>query len=108
MKAGENIPESVARRSFARGIDVVVHLDRRLGAGDAGAERRVAEIVAIAPSITADDFTTEPLFTRAHRSGPMRWTGAMPHADLVRRVDDGLPDDVTLRDVLAGEWAPHL
>ncbi len=108
LKAGENIPESVARRSFARGIDVVVHLDRRIGIGGHGPRRKVAEILSIAPSMTADDFTTEPIFARADRDGPMEWTGTLPRPELVRRIDDVLPEDVTTKDILAGEWRPHL
>jgi pilus assembly protein CpaF len=107
LKAGENIPESVARRSFARGIDVVVHLDRRLGSGGAGPKRQVAEILSVAPSL-ADDFTTEPIFTRQHRSAPLAWTGTLPQPELVRRMDEILPDGVTTKGVLAGEWRPHL
>ncbi|CAN5476125.1 ATPase, T2SS/T4P/T4SS family [soil metagenome] len=107
LKAGENIPESVARRSFARGIDVVVHLDRRLGSGGSGPNRQVAEILSVAPSL-AEDFTTEPVFTRAQRNAPMEWTGTMPQPDLTRRMDEILPDGTTTKDLLAGEWRPHL
>lgn len=108
LKAGENIPVSVARRSFARGIDVVVHLDRRIGTGGSGPSRKVGEIVAVAPSMATDDFTTEPLFVRAHRDAPMEWTGAFPPPDVTRRIDEVLPDGVTAKDVLEGEWRPHL
>ena len=107
LKAGENIPESVARRSFARGIDVVVHLDRRLGSGGAGPNRQVAEILSVAPSL-ADDFTTEPIFTRQHRSAPLVWTGTLPQPELMGKIDEILPDDVITKGVLAGEWRPHL
>jgi Flp pilus assembly CpaF family ATPase len=107
LKAGENIPESVARRSFARGIDIVVHLDRRIGAGGTGPRRKFAEILSIAPSLVSDDFTAEPLFAREQRDAPMRWTGALPQPDLVRRIEEIIPPDVTVKDVLAGEWRPH-
>ncbi|MDQ3781799.1 MAG: CpaF/VirB11 family protein [Actinomycetota bacterium] len=107
LKAGENIPESVARRSFARGIDVVVHLDRRLGSGGSGPNRQVGEILAVAPSL-ADDFTTEPIFTRAQRNAPMEWTGTMPQPELTRKIDELLPEGATTKDLLAGEWRPHL
>ncbi len=108
LKAGENIPESVARRSFARGIDVVVHLDRRIGSGGYGPSRKVAEVLSIAPSIATDDFTTEPIFARATRDAPLEWTGTLPQPDVVRRIEDILPQDVTMKDLLAGEWRPHL
>ncbi len=108
LKAGENIPEGVARRSFARGIDVVVHLDRRIGSGGHGPSRKVGEILGIAPSMAADDFTTEPIFTRETRDAPMEWTGALPQPDVVRRVEEILPESVTIKDLMAGEWRPHL
>ena len=107
LKAGENIPESVARRSFSRGIDVVAHLDRRLGAGGAGPNRQVAEILSVAPSL-GDDFTTEAIFTREHRAAPLEWTGTMPQPELARRIDEVLPEGFTVKSVLAGEWRPHL
>ena len=107
LKAGENIPESVARRSFARGIDVVVHLDRRIGAGGTGPRREFAEILSIAPSLVSDDFTAEPLFTREHRDGPMLWTGSLPQPALTQRIEEILPPGTTVKDVLAGEWRPH-
>ncbi len=108
LKAGENIPESVARRSFARGIDVVVHLDRRIGSGGYGPARKVGEIVSIAPSMATDDFTTEPIFSRESRDAPMEWTGTLPQPDVARRIEEILPQGVTVKDVLAGEWRPHL
>ncbi len=108
LKAGENIPESVARRSFARGIDIVVHLDRRIGSGGYGPRRKVAEILSIAPSIATDDFTTEPIFTREDRDGPMEWTGTLPQPDVARRIGEILPEGVQVKDLLAGEWRPHL
>lgn len=108
LKAGENIPESVTRRGFARGIDIVVHLDRRIGAGGSGPRRKVGEILSIAPSLATDDFTVEPLFDRDHRDGPMRWTGALPQPDLAARIEEILPPEVALKHVLAGEWRPQL
>jgi len=108
LKAGENIPESVARRSFARGIDVVVHLDRRIGSGGYGPSRKVAEVLSIAPSIATDDFTTEPIFSRATRDAPLEWTGTLPQPDVMRRIEEILPPDVSMKDVLGGEWRPHL
>lgn len=108
LKAGENIPESVARRSFARGIDVVVHLDRRIGQGGQGPKRKVGEILSIAPSLAADDFTTEAIFERKTRDGPMEWTGVVPQPEVARRIEEILPDGVTIKDLLAGEWRPQL
>jgi hypothetical protein len=64
--------------------------------------------LSIAPSLAADDFTAEPLFEREHRDGPMRWTGALPQPDIAGRVEEILPIGVSVKDVLAGEWRPHL
>ncbi len=108
LKAGENIPESVARRSFARGIDVVVHLDRRIGSGGHGPSRKVAEILSVAPSIAADDFTTEAVFARESRDAPMEWTGTLPQPEVAQRIEEILPHGVTAKDLLVGEWRPHL
>ncbi len=108
LKAGENIPEGVARRSFARGIDVVVHLDRRIGTGGYGPSRKFAEILGIARSMAADDFTTEPIFARATRDAPMEWTGALPQPEVVRRIEEVIPENVGIKDLMAGEWRPHL
>ncbi len=107
LKAGENIPEGVARRSFARGIDVVVHLDRRIGAGGHGPRRKVGEILSIAPSIAADDFTTEPIYNRETRDAPMEWTGSLPQEALAGRIGEILPQGVGIEDLLAGDWRPH-
>ena len=74
----------------------------------AGPRRKFGEILSIAPSLAADDFTAEPLFEREHRDGPMRWTGALPQPDIAGRVEEILPIGVSVKDVLAGEWRPHL
>ncbi len=108
VMAGENVTESIVRRVFASSIDLVVHLDRDTRSRDAGGvHRQVREILTIAPSLTSDEFTTEPLFVREALGAPLRWTGALPGAGLATRMERGLPDGVTLQTVLSGGWRPH-
>lgn len=86
LMAGENVSERVVRKVFGASIDLVVHLDRDgSGDGDRPLRRRVSEIVAVVPSLH-DDFTIEPIFTRADMDSPMRWTGARPPVSLVRSI----------------------
>lgn len=111
IMAGENVTEQVVRRVFAGSIDFVVHLDRdmrRHEDTDHGIRRQVREILAVTPSLTAGDFTTEPIFVRSNLGEPMRWTGAHPPRDLCERIDRALPADVTLSQILNGEWSPDL
>jgi pilus assembly protein CpaF len=84
--AGENVTERIVRKVFSGALDVVVHLDRDdlRHAGSGTIRRQVMEIAAIVPSLR-DDFTVEPLFTRAHLGAPLEWTGALP-SRLVERL----------------------
>ena len=76
IMAGENVTESIVRRVFASSIDFVIHLDRDMRPNkQEGIRRRVTEILNIAPALSADEFTTEPLFVREGLDGPLRWTG---------------------------------
>jgi pilus assembly protein CpaF len=79
LMAGENVTERVVRKVFSTALDVVVHLERdtRRSGEESGVNRRVAEIVAVVPSLR-DDFTIEPLFARDSSGDPLRWTGALP------------------------------
>lgn len=99
LMAGENVTESVVRKVFTSALDLVVHLDRD-AAGDGPIRRRVMEILAVVPSLR-EDFSTEPIFTRAHLGAPLEWTGAMPPARLVSRIERALGDGSTMRDVVA-------
>ena len=73
--AGENVTESIVRRVFASSIDFVVHLDRDVRpTQDEGNRRKVKEILTISPALSAEEFTTEPLFVRDNLAGPLRWT----------------------------------
>lgn len=86
LMAGENISERVVRKVFGASIDLVVHLDRDgVRDGDRPLRRRVTEIVAVVPSLR-DDFTVEPIFSRADMDAPLRWTGARPPHALVRSI----------------------
>ena len=93
LKAGENIPEPAVRQSFARGIDVVVHLDRRprVRAWRQGPKRQVAEILSVAPSLARRLHHRADLHPPG--AGARRWSGPalMPQPELVRRLMDGHP-----------------
>jgi len=111
IMAGENVTESIVRRVFAGSIDFVVHLDRdmrRHEDADHGIRRRVREILAVTPSLTTGDFTTEPIFVRQNLSEPMRWTGSFPPEELVNRIDRALPAEASVKLILNGDWSPDL
>ena len=111
IMAGENVTEDIVRRVFASSIDVVVHLDRdmrRREGSHQGIRRQVREVLAVAPSLTSGDFTTEPLFVRPALGEPMRWTGAFPPDALVDRVDRALPTGTSVKQILNGDWGPDL
>jgi pilus assembly protein CpaF len=111
IMAGENVTESIVRRVFANSIDFVVHLDRdmrRPEDSEHGVRRQVTEILAVTPSLSSDDFTTEPIFVRPALGEPMRWTGSYPPEDLVRRIDRALPAGASVKRVLHGDWSPDL
>jgi pilus assembly protein CpaF len=89
LMAGENIPERVVRKVFASSIDLVVHLDRDVDPDTGGIRRRTVEVRALVPSLH-EDFSSEPLFLRETMGGPLEWTGAMPPASLLRRLERDL------------------
>ena len=98
LMAGENIPERVVRKVFSSSIDLVVHLDRTADPRDNGILRQATEIRAVVPALH-DDFTSEPIFVRSHLGAPLDWTGALPPAGLVDRMEKSL-GDLTLRAML--------
>jgi pilus assembly protein CpaF len=111
IMAGENVTEHVVRRVFAGSIDFVVHLDRdmrRREGTDGGLRRQVREILAVTPSLSSGDFTTEPIFIRPNLGEPMRWTGAFPPDDLVDRIDRALPPGGSVKRILNGDWSPDV
>jgi pilus assembly protein CpaF len=87
LMAGENVTERVVRKVFSESIDLVVHVDRDdlPQDGQRGIRRQVMEIAAVVPSLR-DDFTIEPVFTRAALGEPLEWTGVLP-ARLEQRID---------------------
>jgi pilus assembly protein CpaF len=102
LMAGENVPETVVRNVFAASLDLVIHCERDAGRGTDGAViRQVREILAVVPSLH-DDFSTEPIFVRERLGDPLRWTGALPPGRLSKRLEQVLPRDITLSDVLDG------
>ena len=110
LMAGENVPEPAVRKIFAQSLDFVVHLDRDLRRprdGDQALRRQVREILAVAPSLSTDDFTTEPIFSRRTLGEPLVWTGSMPPEPVTEMIERALPSDVRLKDLLSGDWRPE-
>ncbi len=111
IMAGENVTDRIVRSVFAGSIDFVVHLDRdmrRSEDADHGLRRQVREILAVAPSLASDEFTTEPIFIRPNLGEPMRWTGNYPPEDLVQQIDRSLPAGGSVKRILHGDWSPDL
>jgi pilus assembly protein CpaF len=111
IMAGENVTDGVVRRVFASSIDFVVHLDRdmrRPEDAEHGLRRQVREILAVTPSLSTEDFTTEPIFVRTNLGEPMRWTGSYPPEELVNRIDRSLPSGGSVKRILHGDWSPDL
>jgi pilus assembly protein CpaF len=104
LMAGENVTERVVRKVFASSIDLVVHLERDVGANGGGIRRETMEIRALVPSLH-DDFSSEPLFSRNRLGSPMEWTGAMPPDSLVRRLDRVLQPGLDLGAVMQGDMS---
>lgn len=78
IMAGEQVTESIVRKIFCAGVDLLVHcdLDDR---GEGGMVRRgVREIDAVAPAMGDHGVTTEPLMARSSLDEPLRWTGSLP------------------------------
>ncbi len=105
LMAGENVTERVVRKVFGESLDLVVHLDRddAVRDGASGIRRQVMQISAVAPALH-DEFTCEPVFTRAALGRPLEWTGVLPES-LTERVDRVLPDGVTVRGLVEGRRA---
>jgi hypothetical protein len=99
--AGENVPERVVRKIFSTSIDLLVHLDRDVDPSEGRVRRQTVEIRALVPSLH-DDFSSEPLFVRENKGGPMVWTGALPPEILSRRLEEALPGGLTLADLMKG------
>jgi pilus assembly protein CpaF len=108
LMAGENVTEPVVRKVFANTIDFVVHLDRDpITRGRDGIRRQILEILAVAPSLTGDDFTTDHIFRREVLGAPLRWTGLLPPSatvDLIDRVLAG--SGHTLHSICEGRTTP--
>lgn len=101
LMAGENVPERVVRKVFSSSIDLVVHLDRETEKTSGSVRRETVEIRAVVPALH-DDFSSEPIFERGSLGEPLRWTGALPPADLTERMERALPPGTSLRSVLEG------
>ena len=104
LGAGPDITENRIRRTFARSLDLVVHMERH----DPHLVRdnvsyRVREIRAVAP-VLGNALHTEPIFERNGGPGsPLTWTGQMPATTLLGlRLERLLPEGATLPEVLLG------
>ncbi|MFZ4515232.1 MAG: CpaF family protein [Acidimicrobiia bacterium] len=104
LMAGENVAERVVRKVFAESLDLVIHVDREDRGSEQGIRRQVMEVAAVLPSM-GDDFTIEPIFTRAHPSAPLQWSGHMPE-HLEVRINRALGPELTTRALLEGKVRP--
>ncbi|MDW3212635.1 MAG: ATPase, T2SS/T4P/T4SS family [Ilumatobacteraceae bacterium] len=105
LMAGDNVPEAVVRKSFARLIDLVVHCEAEPlhRVPDGGRRRRqVMEICAVPAQIHHDEFVLEPLFVREDFGRPLEFVGHHLPGDLERRLDRVLPDGLAIRDLAEG------
>lgn len=103
LEAASNITETLIRRTFSASIDLVVHC-ARFSRQEEDPVRRITEIRAMGKMLGDDKFTSEPLFVRAGPDAPLEWTSALPHPQLTSRLENQLPKDVGIRDVLDGSW----
>lgn len=101
LMAGENVTERVVRKVFSSSIDLVIHLDRHLDRETQTVRRQTIEVRAVVPSLH-DDFTTEPLFHRAHVGAPLEWTGSTPQGHLMGMMERELPARVSVSDLMHG------
>ncbi len=108
LMAGENVTEPVVRKVFANTIDFVIHLDRDpITRGTEGIRRQVLEILAVAPSLTGDDFTTDHIFSRKALGDRLQWTGLMPPQSTVELIDRTLAmTGHTLHSICEGQTTP--
>lgn len=108
LMAGENVTEPVVRKVFANTIDFVIHLDRDpITRGREGVRRQILEILAVAPSLTGDDFTTDHIFNREVLGAPLRWTGLLPPPAAVDLIDRALfGSGHTLHSICTGRTTP--
>jgi len=104
LAAGE-MGDASLRSIFSESLDVVVYLDRHI-TNDGRSVRECREIILTKPITDGrSTWNTEPLFDR--QAGDLRWTGLMPRPELVTRIEQVLPDAVSLPMVLEGEWSPE-
>ena len=108
LMAGENVTEPVVRKVFANTIDFVVHLDRDpITRGTDGIRRQVLEILAVGPSLTGDEFTTDHIFLRKVLGAPLRWTGLLPPQGTVELIDRALSGSGhTLHSICEAQTTP--
>lgn len=101
LMAGENVPERVVRKVFSSSIDLVVHLDRAADDREGTIRRQTMEIRAVVPALH-DDFSSETIFSRSRLGAPLEWSGALPPAGLLDRMERTMGTGQTLRRMLEG------
>lgn len=101
LMAGENVPEPVVRKVFSSSIDLVVHLGRAFNERERSIQRQVMEIRAVVPALH-DDFSSEAIFSRPRLGAPLEWSGALPPAALVDRIERAMGSETGLRALLEG------
>lgn len=100
--ASPNLSRAAVRDTFADSLDVVVHCERTHGAEDYLAG--VTEIATVDPSVTANRFSSTPIFARASLTEPLKWTNSMPEGRLADRLERLLPAGMrTLTDLFTSK-----
>ncbi len=101
LMAGENVPQRVVRKVFSSSIDLVVHLDRAADDREGAIRRQTMDIRAVVPALH-DDFSSETIFSRSRLGAPLEWSGALPPAGLVERMERTMGKARSLRRLLEG------
>jgi pilus assembly protein CpaF len=106
LNAGPNIHEESLRKTFARAVKVIVHMERddpNQMTDEEIYRHQVTEVRTLRPQLEGSTFSTDLIFHRPGGLGtPLVWTGDMPATELVNRLERLLPEGTTLRDILTG------
>ncbi len=101
-KGTDTIPLATAEAAFARDLDYVIHMESEHLPG--AISRYVTEIVAVLHDQRTNRFRIRPLFSRATPGGDLIWTGKLPDATSVARIDKALlAQGLTVEGILRGE-----
>ena len=79
----------------------------QISGGEPTVHPQILEILAVAPSLTGDDFTTDHIFKRDVLGAPLRWTGLLPPSATVDLIDRALVGSGhTLHSICEGRSTP--